>query len=215
MVLRNKILAVLFTVAFMATALGITANLALADDTTGTQAGFCDKVKSDPTLSQKYMPCGVNPSQCGTTGGKKPPPNCLFLEEPIGGQVGYDLYKIVCHADKTCDYILWQGEAVNTDAGEHGPVQALMQYTPGKEYQGPFGLLYSYVQLVYNFLSAIIVAFVVLIAIFGGITMTTAGGDSGKFDKGRDLIIKALIGMAIWFLASVILYTINPTFFTF
>ena len=49
----------------------------------------------------------------------------------------------------------------------------------------------------------------------GGVEMITSGGDAERFAKGRQHITKALIGMALWFLSSLILYTINPTFFTF
>ena len=40
-------------------------------------------------------------------------------------------------------------------------------------------------------------------------------GDTEAVTKGKEMIIKALVGMALWFLASLILYTINPTFFAF
>ncbi len=55
----------------------------------------------------------------------------------------------------------------------------------------------------------------VLFTVIGGIQMTTAGGDTAKFDAGKSRITKAIVGMILWFTASLILYTINPTFFAF
>lgn len=170
--------------------------------------------------------CASSPSECGSNMDKSPcgytPFNCVFLEEPIGGKPGYDLFKVTCRDDvgdkcpgrtKICETTLWHGEAIVGKV--HGPIQAILAYEPGKEYQGPFGLLYGYLGLVYNFLSGIIIAFVVLIAIIGGIRMTTSAGNQEQFTSGKNMIIRALIGMVVWFTASVILYTINPTFFAF
>ncbi len=141
------------------------------------------------------------------------PINCLFLNEPIGGRTGYDLYKIVPEANGQSNYQLWYGEALT--GNEIGPVQAILTYEEGKELQGPFGLLYNYLALIYNYLSGIIIAVVIFIIIVGGVIMTTSNGNQEGFNTGKSMITKALIGMVIWFLASVILYTINPTFFSF
>jgi hypothetical protein len=209
-----------------------------------TFKSICEKVKdtNDKTYG-KFPPCATTPSACGT---KKSgdefhePLNCLFLEEPIGGEPGYDLYKVTCGkypfkdpkgedtSKYVCVYSLWHGEAIISQpttrfaggaelggAVERGPVQAVLVFEEGKEYQGPFGLLYNYLGLIYNFMSGIIVAFVILLSIIGGIEMTTSAGDTEKFKKGRERITKALIGMVLWFLASLVLYTINPTFFAF
>ena len=183
-------------------------------------------------LPDGHPPCATSPAECGsqyygfhtvksnTEANKhetyweyKVPINCLFLQEPIGGKTGYDLYKLVPMEYGDVQYVLWYGEVLVGD--EQGPFQAILAYEEGKESQGPFGLLYNYLGLVYNFMSGIIIAFVVLVAIIGGIRMSTSAGDQDAYGKGRSMIIKALVGMAIWFTASVILYTINPTFFTF
>jgi hypothetical protein len=140
------------------------------------------------------------------------PFNCLFLEEPIGGETGDDLFMVTPHEDGNI-YELWHGEAIVGES--YGPVQAVLVFEPGREGEGPFGLLYNYLGLIYNFISGIIVGFSVLVVIIGGIMITTSAGDTTKLDNGKNMIKKALIGMILWFTASVILYTINPTFFTF
>lgn len=202
---------------------------AFAQDTPSDASfeGVCAKAGKDGPYKD-FPECASSPNECGSENGLQPL-NCLFLEEPIGGEPGYDLYKITCTATPAatgegtensadtgeiiCTYTLWHGEAIVGNA--RGPVQAILAFEEGKEYQGPFGLLYNYIALVYKFMSGIIVAFVILISIVGGIRMTTSAGNSEQFGKGKDMIIKAMIGMALWFTASLILYTINPTFFAF
>lgn len=163
-----------------------------------------------------FPECADSPSECGSGSSDldyNVPFNCLFLQEPIGGRPGYDLFKITPLDSGDSNYTLWYGEALV--GKEEGPVQAVLVYEEGKELQGPFGLLYNYLGLVYNFLSGIIIAVVILVVIVGGIRISTAGGNAEGAKSGKDMIIKALIGMILWFTASVILYTINPTFFTF
>jgi len=183
-----------------------------------TFKGICQSIKDEEGAYKGFPPCASTPAKCASKDGIKVI-NCLFLEEPIGGEPGYDLYKITCQdkegdpGQQVCDYTLWHGEAIGP--GSRGPVQALLTYEAGKEYQAGLGLFYSYLGLIYKFMSGIIVGFVVLISIIGGITMTTSAGNQEQFEKGKTMIVKSLIGMALWFLASVILYTINPTFFAF
>jgi hypothetical protein len=214
----------------------LAADSATVSPDAATFKGVCSKVSSNDTTYGKFPKCATSPAECGTQKGGEEwhePLNCLFLEEPIGGEPGYDLYKVTCgilspeNIKSVCIYTLWHGEAIIGNIGsasaggaplvsavERGPVQAILVYEPGKENQGPFGLLYNYVGIIYKFMSGIIVGFVVLVSIIGGIRMTTSAG-SDEFKKGKDMIIKALVGMALWFLASLILYTINPTFFAF
>ena len=148
------------------------------------------------------------------------PPNCVFLFEPIGGTIGYDLFVRECLPPKdskkttNCTYSLWRGEAV-TGPNKEGPFQAILSYEPGKAEQRAFGLFYNYVGLIYRYLSGVIVAAVILFVVVGAVQMITSGGDQQAFDSGKSRIIHALVGMVIWFLASLILYTINPTFFAF
>ena len=163
-----------------------------------------------------FPQCADSPSEC-ISGGKEVdynyPLNCLFLQEPIGGRTGYDLFKLTTLKDGNVIYSLWLGETLVGQ--EEGPVQAILTFEMGKETEGPFGLLYNYLGLVYNYLSGIIVAVVILIVIVAGIRISTAGGNAEGAKAGKDMIIKALVGMILWFTASVVLYTINPTFFAF
>ena len=237
----NKKITKIILILALVSVFGFTLKAYAADDTSSPDAAsfksVCDRVdktpEEDPTYGA-YPSCADSPSKCGSTeeiaGEPLTPLNCLFLEEPIGGEPGYDLYKVTCipttaPKDKPtgneaapgkiiCKYELWNGGAI-VGTNERGPVQAVLAYEKGKEYQGPLGLLYNYLGLIYKFMSGVIVGFVVLISIIGGIKMTISAGNQQEFGKGRQMIQKALIGMALWFLASLILYTINPTFFAF
>lgn len=176
-----------------------------------------------------FPACATTPAECGSvfstidvSGGEngitrqnlaRTPFNCIFLQEPIGGKPGYDLYVGRPHDSGVTMYTLWYGEAIV--GNEVGPFQAILTYEEGKETQGPFGLLYNYLRLVYDFVSGIIIGFVILIVIIGGIRMSASRGDETAYSAGKNMIYKALVGMVLWFTASVILYTINPTFFAF
>jgi len=177
--------------------------------------GMCESIASNPDT--KYAECATQVSECGTDARSKPPVNCVFLSEPIGGEYNYDLYKVSCGLKPEtglydCAYLPYGGEVL---IGNEYVVQAILAYKPGAEKEGAFTLLYGYLALTYNYLTGLIIGFVILVVIIGGVMMTTAGGESEKFHGGRDLILKALGGMVLWFLASLILYTINPTFFAF
>lgn len=196
-------------------------------DVEGLMAGE----QTSPDVADIQAKLASTPAECGSTvenvmvdGHNQiaiiTPINCLFLDEPIGGTIGFDLYYSGCYeatkaegGGTVCSYTKWSGGEI--PAGGYGPLQAILTSRPGAEYQGPFGLLYSYISLVYGYMSGLIVGVVVLYVVIGGIQMSTAGGDQGKFENGKSRIVKAIVGMILWFTASLILYTINPTFFAF
>ncbi len=169
-------------------------------------------------------PIATSPSDCGSRvyeEKKVTPRNCLFLEEPVGGKNGYDLYVVKCTKKKAgwdCDTTLYRGQSLGsntTSTTYHGPIQAVLTEDKSKPYQGPFTLLYNYLDLIYKYMSGLIVGIAVLFVVIGGIQMTVSNGDQSKFDEGKNRIIKAIVGIILWFTASLMLYTINPTFFSF
>jgi hypothetical protein len=144
------------------------------------------------------------------------PSNCLFLEEPIGGKPNLDLYTSECatqpDASVQCVYTLWNGGAITGNV--RGPLQAVLTRQAGKEAQGSLGLLYNYLSLIYTYMSGLIIGVSVLFVVIGGIQIATSHGEEGV-NQGKSRIIKAITGIILWFTASLILYTINPTFFAF
>ncbi|MFH1546587.1 MAG: pilin [Patescibacteria group bacterium] len=74
-------------------------------------------------------------------------------------------------------------------------------------------ILENYAKLLYKWLAGFIGIVAVLILIVGGIQISTAGANQEGLQSGKDRIIAALVGLTLLFLSSLILYTINPTFF--
>lgn len=75
-------------------------------------------------------------------------------------------------------------------------------------------LLYRYVGSVYRWAAGTIGIVCVLLLVFGGISVASAGGDSGKIEKAKTRIMQSLAGLVLLFLSALILYTVNPNFFT-
>ena len=213
--LFKQIIGLLFTMLLLATSpLALANNPQTGEDNANPTQSASFQSRCDVAEELNFPPCASSPAECASNGLWNEPFNCEFLIEPIGGRTGYDLYKITTTEGGEVYYDLWLGEPLVGNNVE-GPVQAILTFEVGKEIEGPFTLLYNYLGLVYNFMSGVIVALVILIVIVGGIRISTAGGNSEGVSGGKDMIIKAIVGMVMWFLASVILYTINPTFFTF
>jgi hypothetical protein len=156
---------------------------------------------------------GCESTKIPATGMFATPPNCLYLEEPLDDK---NLYYVSCDADaaKTgCATIHYTGGVIDPKT-QRGPIQAILTRQKSKPEQGSFGLLYNYLHLVYNYLSGIVIGISVLFVVYGGFQIATAGGETGGVDSGRKRITQAVSGLILWFTASLILYTINPTFFS-
>jgi hypothetical protein len=76
------------------------------------------------------------------------------------------------------------------------------------------GLLYGYIGLIYKYAAGIIGIISVLYLVWGGIMITTAGDNTGRIDEAKTKIFQSIAGLILLFLSAVILYTINPNFFT-
>ncbi|MCX6807459.1 MAG: hypothetical protein NTZ80_01460, partial [Patescibacteria group bacterium] len=74
-------------------------------------------------------------------------------------------------------------------------------------------LLAKYIKLIYNYLTGIITALAGAMIIWGGVEWTRSAGNQSAIDSGKEKIFSALIGLAIFALAGLILWTINPTIF--
>lgn len=74
-------------------------------------------------------------------------------------------------------------------------------------------VLAKYIGALYKWAAGLVGIISVLIIVFSGIQISAAGGDSAKLDTAKNRIAQSLIGIVILFLAGLILYTINPTFF--
>ena len=75
-------------------------------------------------------------------------------------------------------------------------------------------ILEKYAGLIYKWLAGFIGIVAVLMIVAGGIQIATAGVGQEGLQDGKNRIIAALVGLMLLFLSSLILHTINPTFFT-
>jgi len=75
-------------------------------------------------------------------------------------------------------------------------------------------LIYVYVALIYRWASVTIGIVAVFFIVLGGIEMQMSQGDSGRIEKAKERITQSLGGLVLLFLSALILYTINPNFFT-
>ncbi len=101
------------------------------------------------------------------------------------------------------------------------------EYLPGKDgykyacYEvqvilssGGTALIYTYIGMVYEFGATMAGIVAVLIIVLSGIQISASGGDSEAIENAKKRILKSFAGIAVLFLSGLILYTINPTFFT-
>lgn len=81
--------------------------------------------------------------------------------------------------------------------------------------QSGLGLLTAYLSTIYRWSAGVIGIVTVFYMIWGGIKIATAGDDTAAYDEAKKKIIQSIAGLVLLFLSAVILYTINPNFFTF
>ncbi len=75
-------------------------------------------------------------------------------------------------------------------------------------------VIYMYINTIYRWAATIVGLISVMVMIFSGIQIATSGGETEVLTNAKSRIIKSLSGLAVLFLSGLILYTINPTFFT-
>lgn len=76
------------------------------------------------------------------------------------------------------------------------------------------GLLFTYISTIYKWAASVIGIVAVLVIVISGIQISAAAGDQQAVTNAKNRIVQTLGGLALLFLSAIILYTINPTFFT-
>jgi cell wall-associated NlpC family hydrolase len=80
--------------------------------------------------------------------------------------------------------------------------------------QNGISMLFSYLSLIYIWGAGVGATISVLYMIYGGYMFITALDNTSSVDEAKDKILQSLIGLSILILSAIILYTINPNFFT-
>lgn len=80
--------------------------------------------------------------------------------------------------------------------------------------KGGTSLIEGYIATIYKWGASMVGIIAVLVIIISAIQISAAGGDTEAINSAKGRIIKSISGIVILFLSGLILYTINPTFFT-
>lgn len=144
-----------------------------------------------------------------------------ILEEEISGsqsnEFGDEVKVLSCIRKTSCETANERTECTS----EYVP---LGQCSPGENEfcqrvqviiaQSGINLLMTYLGIIYRWAAGIIGIISVAYLIYGGFLVATAQDDTGKIDTAKEKIFQSLAGLVLLFLSAVILYTINPNFFT-
>lgn len=101
-------------------------------------------------------------------------------------------------------------------AAKSTPDKVIFTCTPVQVFLAKSGvdMIFTYVNGIYKWGASIIGVIAVLVIVISGIQISAAGGDQTAITNARNRVIQSIIGIVILFLSAIILYTINPTFFT-
>ncbi|MFA5352275.1 MAG: pilin [Candidatus Gracilibacteria bacterium] len=159
-----------------------------------------------------------------------------FSAAPVGSNTGADELKLKWKTDgyiscdkgevdnKTCDYHciypsngrilcenLSSGEAWRYYPSTDGKTGRWSQVIRGSD---GIDILTTYTTLIYRWLAGFIGIAAVLLIVIGGIMISSAGANQEGMESGKKLITSALAGLVLLFVSSLILYTVNPDFFS-
>lgn len=80
--------------------------------------------------------------------------------------------------------------------------------------KGGTTMIEGYISTIYTWAAGLVGLIAVTVIIISGIQIAMSGGDTQAVESGKNRILKSLSGLAVLFLSGLILYTINPNFFT-
>lgn|GEM_PF-1102104 len=102
------------------------------------------------------------------------------------------------------------------DYMKNNPGEASLYCQPVQVYLSATGtdLLFVYISTIYKWAASVIGIIAVLVIVISGIQISAAAGDQQAVTNAKNRIVQSLGGLALLFLSAIILYTINPNFFT-
>lgn len=113
-------------------------------------------------------------------------------------------------AKKCANFILTNQQATYTTGNVTASCKPVQVYLS----KGGTVMIENYIATIYKWAASMVGVIAVVVIIISGLQISIGGGDTAGIDKAKTRIIKSLVGIAVLFLSGVILYTINPTFFT-
>ena len=137
--------------------------------------------------------------------------NVLIAEECVPGNTSGDR-AYTCTQKVTCNCQPKFPDISSTDRTKQESITCrrvqFIVYKTGQELAG------KYVNMVYRWVASIVGIVAVIYIIVNGIIISAAQNDSGQVTAAKDRIVQSLIAMVVLLCASLILYAINPNFFT-
>lgn len=80
--------------------------------------------------------------------------------------------------------------------------------------KGGTSAIYGYINTIYRWGASMVGIIAVTIIILSGIQISASGGDGEAINSAKKRILQSVIGIIVLLLSSLILYTVNPTFYT-
>jgi len=170
---------------------------------------------ADPATPAQTPPPPTSSLTCEDLGQPNKTQNYIItiLEEEIGNQEvkGDTESTIFCYRVTTTDKGVQKSEYAKDCKPSSTKICQRVQVLIAKS---GAALLYSYIGLIYKWAAGTIGIISVLYLVYGGVLIATAGDNPGQVDKAKEKIFQSIAGLILLFLSAVILYTINPNFFT-
>lgn len=80
--------------------------------------------------------------------------------------------------------------------------------------KGGLNMISGYIGMLYQWAAGLVGLIAVTVIIISGLQLSLSGGDSSAIESAKKRIVQSIAGIIVLFLSGVILYSINPTFFT-
>lgn len=194
----------------MVSALVLTAPISYAQDGTNT-ASKCLNIDPDHLLVVEfYEPIDPEAGDIGYQG--------LKCKNGNGGDSKKDCYTCVYKNYEDCkngtlEAFTSEGLANGEAESKKAMAERICTRVQILKAKTAAGLLSNYISIIYKWGASIAGLFAVLIMVYSGIQISTAGGEQQKVDEAKTRILQSISALIVLFLAGLILYTINPTFF--
>ncbi len=170
-----------------------------------------------PTVCGKFdVLAGDNPGSPEAMGGITLGQLTELFKAEGGGQsyapdfVAKEFDRVGCNSDNSTGKV---GDIEQSTFYDQNPsfTCSILERITGRSGSDLFG---RYVSALYRWAASVVGIIAVLVMVISGIQISVAGSDSGKIEEAKGRIAQSLVGLAILFLSGLILYTINPGFFT-
>jgi Type IV secretion system pilin len=133
--------------------------------------------------------------------------NYLSFVQKKGGEKVISILASICSEDIKSEKFSGTEYVKYKVATSCRPVQVYLS-------KGGTSLIVGYISTIYKWAASLVGLIATAVIIISGIQISVAGGDTQAIETAKGRIGKSISGIVILFLSGLILYTINPNFFT-